>query len=146
MVTISEGARSSHTSQEIALSMLLPAATIAFLLGAVSLSRSTGGRSAADLAFPALIALAVCSIPITIRASVAAIGIVSMDRLMRANVIATSGGAVEAAAAIDILVLDKTGTITRGDRHAVAFQPAPGIDARDLMGVAQLASLADDGQ
>jgi potassium-transporting ATPase ATP-binding subunit len=144
MVTISEGARSSRTPQEIALSILLPAATIAFLFGTVSLSHSTSGGSAADLAFSALVALAVCSIPISIRASVAAIGIVSMDRLMRANVIATCGDAVEAAAEIDILVLDKTGTITRGDRYAVAFQPAPGIDARDLMGVAQLASVADD--
>jgi potassium-transporting ATPase ATP-binding subunit len=144
MATISEGARSPRTPQELALSILLPTVTIAFLLGTVSLSHSTSGGSAADLGFSALVALAVCSIPITIRASVSAIGIASMDRLMRANVTATSGDAVEAAAEIDILVLDKTGTITRGDRHAVAFQPAPGIDARDLMDVAQLASLADD--
>jgi K+-transporting ATPase ATPase B chain len=144
MVTISGGARSSHTPQQIALSILLPTATIAFLFGTVSLSHSTSGGSGAVLAFSVLVALAVCSMPIAIRASMSAIGIVSMDRLMRANVIATSGVAVEAAAEIDMLVLDKTGTITCGDRHAVAFQPAPGIDARELMGVAQLASLADD--
>jgi K+-transporting ATPase ATPase B chain len=144
MVTISEGARSSRTLWEIALSMLLPTATIAFLFGTVALSNSTSGGPGAVLAFSAAVALVVCSIPITVRASVSAIGVVGMDRLIRSNVIASSGGAVEAAAEIDILVLDKTGTITRGDRYAVAFQPAPGIDARDLMDVAQLASLADD--
>jgi K+-transporting ATPase ATPase B chain len=144
MITISEGACSSRSPREIALSILLPTATIGFLLGTVCLSNATSDGPGAVLAFSVLVALVVCSIPIAIRASVSAIGIVGMDRLMRCNVIATSGGAVEAAAEIDILVLDKTGTITRGDRYAVAFQPVPGIEARDLMEAAQLASLADD--
>ena len=144
IVTISEVARRSRTPQEVALSMLLVTATIAFLLGVVPLSHSPSADSGGDLALSALVALLVCSIPITARAAVFAIGMVSLARLMRANVIAISGGALEAAADIDVLVLDKTGTITRGDRHAVAFQAAPGIDARDLLEVAHLASLADE--
>jgi K+-transporting ATPase ATPase B chain len=143
MVTIWEGARGSGTPQEIVLSMLLATAPIAFLLSIAPLAPRSAGAGGV-LALSALVALLVCSIPITTRAAVAALGFVSMARLMRANVIATSGGAVEAAADIDVLVLDKTGTITRGDRHAVAFRAAPGIAARDLLDVAQLASLADD--
>jgi K+-transporting ATPase ATPase B chain len=144
IVTISEVTRRSRTPHEIALSMVLVTATIAFLLGVAPLSHSPNADSGGVLALSALIALLVCSIPITVRASIFAIGIVSLARLMRANVIATSGGALEAAADIDVLVLDKTGTITRGDRHAVAFQAAPGIAARDLLDVALLASLADE--
>jgi K+-transporting ATPase ATPase B chain len=144
IVTISESTRRSRTPQEIALSMLLCTATIAFLLGIAPLSYSRTAGSGGLLVPSGLVALFVCSIPITTRAFVSAIGIVGMARLMRANVIATSGGAVEAAADIDVLVLDKTGTITRGDRHAVAFQAAPGIAVRDLLDVAQLASLADE--
>jgi K+-transporting ATPase ATPase B chain len=143
MVTIWEGTRGSGTPQEIVWSMLLATAPIAFLLSIAPLAPTSAGAGGV-LALSALVALLVCSIPITTRAAVAAIGFASMARLMRANVIATSGGAVEAAADIDVLVLDKTGTITRGDRHAVAFQAAPGIAARDLMDVAQLASLADE--
>jgi potassium-transporting ATPase ATP-binding subunit len=144
MVTISEVTRRPRTVQEIALPMLLATATIALLLGIVPLSHSTGADSGGVLALSALVGLLVWAIPITTRASVFAIGIFSMARLIRANVIASSGGAVEAAADIDMLVLDKTGTITRGDRHAVAFQAAPGIALRDLLDVAQLASLADE--
>jgi K+-transporting ATPase ATPase B chain len=143
MVTISEVSRRSRTPQEIAGSMLLAAATIAFLLAIAPLAHTSAG-SGRVLALSALIALLVCCIPITTRACTVAIGILSMARLMRANVIATSAAALEAAADIDVLVLDKTGTITRGDRHAVAFQAAPGIAARDLVDVAQLASLADE--
>jgi K+-transporting ATPase ATPase B chain len=143
MVTIWEGTRGSGTPQEIVWSMLLATAPIAFLLSIAPLAPTSAGAGAV-LALSALVALLVCSIPITTRAAVAAIGFASMARLMRANVIATSGGALEAAADIDVLVLDKTGTITRGDRHAVAFQAAPGIAARDLLDVAQLASLADE--
>jgi K+-transporting ATPase ATPase B chain len=143
MVTIWEGTRGSGTPQEIVWSMLLATAPIAFLLSIAPLAPTSAGAGGV-LALSALVALLVCSIPITTRAAVAAIGFASMARLMRANVIATSGGAVEAAADIDVLVLDKTGTITRGDRHAVAFRAAPGIAARDLLDVAQLASLADE--
>jgi K+-transporting ATPase ATPase B chain len=143
MVTIWEGTRGSGTPQEIVWSMLLATAPIAFLLSIAPLAPTSAGAGGV-LALSALVALLVCSIPITTRAAVAAIGFASMARLMRANVIATSGGALEAAADIDVLVLDKTGTITRGDRHAVAFRAAPGIPARDLMDVAQLASLADE--
>jgi len=144
IVTISEGTGRARTPQDIALSMLLVTATIAFLLGIAPLSNSASAVSGGVLALSALVALLVCSIPITTRACVFAIGIASLARLMRANVIATSGGALEAAADIDVLVLDKTGTITRGDRRAVAFQAAPGIAARELLDVAQLASLADE--
>ena len=143
MVTISEGTPRARTPQEIALSMVLATVTIVFLLGVAPLAPTSAG-SGGVLALSALVALLMCSVPIATRASVFAIGIVSMARLMRANVIATSGGAVEAAADIDVLVLDKTGTITRGDRHAVAFHAAPGIAIRDLLDVARLASLADE--
>jgi potassium-transporting ATPase ATP-binding subunit len=135
IVTISELNRGSRAPHEIAAAMLLVAATIAFLLGAEPLAQSSSAG---------LVALVVCSIPIATRAAVFAIGVVSLARLMRANVIASSGGALEAAANIDVVVLDKTGTITRGDRHAVAFQAAPGIAASHLMDVAHLASLADE--
>ena len=143
MITIWEGTPRYGTRQEIALSMLLATAPIAFLVSIAPLAPTSAG-SGGVLALSALVALLVCSIPITTRACVAAIGVVSMARLMRANVIATSGGAVEAAAGIDMLVLDKTGTITCGDRHAVAFRAAPGIASRDLLEVARLASLADE--
>jgi len=91
-----------------------------------------------------LVALLVCLIPTTIGALLSAIGIAGMDRMVRANVIATSGRAVEAAGDVDVLLLDKTGTITLGDRHAKAFYPAPRIDERELADAAQLASLADE--
>ena len=144
IVTISELTARSRTPQEIALSMLLVAATMVFLLGIGPLSHYPSALSGGVLALSALVALLVCCIPITMRACVLAIGIVSLSRLMRANVIATSGNALEAAADIDVLVLDKTGTVTRGDRRAVAFLAAPGIAERDLLDVAQLASLADE--
>jgi len=144
MVTISGGTRRSRTPQEIALSILLCTATIVFLLSIAPLAYFATAGSGGLLVLSALVALFVCSIPITARTFICAIGIVGMARLMRANVIATSGGAVEAAADIDVLVLDKTGTITSGDRHAVAFLTAPQVAARDLLSVAQLASLADE--
>jgi K+-transporting ATPase ATPase B chain len=144
MVTISEGTRRSRAASEIVLSILLPMATLAYLLGFALRSHPTGVRSGGVLEFSALAALVVCAIPITVRASVSAIGIAGLARLMQAKVIATSAAAVEAAADVDLLVLDKTGTITRGDRRAIAFHEAPGIVARELMEVAQLASLADE--
>ena len=91
-----------------------------------------------------LVALLVCLIPTTIGGLLSAIGIAGMDRMVRANVIATSGRAIEAAGDVDVLLLDKTGTITLGDRNATAFHPAPGVDARELADAAQLASLADE--
>ncbi len=91
-----------------------------------------------------LVALLVCLIPTTIGALLSAIGIAGMDRMVRANVIATSGRAVEAAGDVDVLLLDKTGTITLGDRQAFAFTPAPGVSEQELADVAQLASLADE--
>ncbi len=144
LITLSQGTLRSRAPQERVLLMLLWAATIAFLLGVALLSHSTSAGSGDVVALSALVALLVCSIPITTRACVSAMGIVSMARLIHANVIATSGGALEAAADIDLLVLDKTGTITCGDRHAVAFHEAPGIAAHELTEVAQLASLADE--
>ncbi|MGP8167047.1 MAG: potassium-transporting ATPase subunit KdpB [Steroidobacteraceae bacterium] len=144
MVTISEGTVRSRTPQAIALSILLCTATIVFLLSIAPLAYSATASSGALLVLSALVALFVCFIPITTRAFICMIGIVGMARLMRANVITNSGGEVEAAADIDVLVLDKTGTITRGDRHAVAFLAAPEVAARDLLSVAQLASLADE--
>jgi K+-transporting ATPase ATPase B chain len=144
LITISEVTGRSRSPGEIALSKLLTTATITFLLGIVLLSDSMRAGSGSVLALSALVAVLVCSIPIVTRACIFAIGMVSMARLTRANVVSTSGDALEAAADIDVLVLDKTGTITRGDRHAVAFQAAPGIPARDLLDVALLASLRDE--
>jgi K+-transporting ATPase ATPase B chain len=144
IVTISEGSGSFRTPQQITSSMLLVSATIVFLLGVGFLSQPARAGSAGVLALSALSALLVCCVPITTRACVFAIGLVSSARLMRANIIATSGSALDKAADIDMLVLDKTGTITRGDRHAVAFQVVPGIATGELMDVAQLASLADE--
>src|SRR6185436_15105450 len=91
-----------------------------------------------------LVALLVCLIPTTIGALLSAIGIAGMDRMIRANVIATSGRAIEAAGDVDVLLLDKTGTITLGDRNATAFHPAPRVEARELADAAQLSSLADE--
>jgi K+-transporting ATPase ATPase B chain len=144
IVTIAKDTGSSRTPQEIMVAMLLVTATLAFLLGVGPLSWSASAGSGGVPVLSALIALLVCSIPITTRACVFAIGIVGSARLMRANVVATTAGALEAAADIDVLVLDKTGTITRGERHAVALQAAPGISGRELLAVAQLASVADE--
>jgi K+-transporting ATPase ATPase B chain len=144
IVTTSELTARSRTALEIALSWLLVAAAIAFLLGVALVSETPRASSVGVLARSALVALLVCSLPIATRACVFAIGIVSLARLRQANVIAVSGGSLEAAADIDVLVLDKTGTVTRGDRRAIAFRAVPGIAERDLMDVAQLASLADE--
>ncbi len=141
--TISAAAGRPPAARDLVRSLLLCAITIGFLLGVARLAPASAVRPG-GLALPVLIALFVCSIPIATRLSAFAIGIAGTTRLMRANVIASDGGAVEAAADIDLLVLDKTGTITRGDRHAVAFETAPGVSAHDLMETAQLASLADE--
>ena len=144
IITISELTARSRTPPEIALSMLLVAATLLFLFGIGSIRHYPAVLSGSGVGLSALVALLVCPIPITARTCVLAIGIVSLKRLRRANVIATSGQSLEAAADIDVLVLDKTGTVTRGDRRAAAFLAAPGIEQRELLDVAQLASLADE--
>jgi potassium-transporting ATPase ATP-binding subunit len=149
MIALVEGARRGRTPNEIALSILLAMMTIVFVLATATLSPfshyaiASAGQGSVVTA-TVLVALLVCLIPTTIGALLSAIGIAGMDRMVRANVIATSGRAVEAAGDVDVLLLDKTGTITLGDRHATSFQPAPGIEPSELADVAQLASLADE--
>jgi K+-transporting ATPase ATPase B chain len=149
MIAMVEGARRQKTPNEIALDILLAGLTIIFLLAAATLLPfSLFGVQAAGQGSPvtltALIALLVCLIPTTIGGLLSAIGIAGMDRLIQANVIAMSGRAVEAAGDIDVLLLDKTGTITLGNRQATAFIPLKGVDARRLAEAARLASLADE--
>ncbi|MGN6236726.1 potassium-transporting ATPase subunit KdpB [Dyella sp.] len=149
MIAMVEGAARRKTPNEIALTILLAKFTLIFLLACVTLlpysiySVQAAG-SGHPITLTVLVALLVCLIPTTIGALLSAIGIAGMDRMIRANVIATSGRAVEAAGDVDVLLLDKTGTITLGNRQAVAFAPAPGIDERILAEAAQLASLADE--
>ena len=143
MIGMVEGARRQKTPNEIALTILLSALTLVFLLVCLTL-RPFGTYSSAQFSVPVLIALLVCLIPTTIGGLLSAIGISGIDRLIRRNVLATSGRAVEAAGDIDVLLLDKTGTITLGNRMASEFVPAPGISAERLGSAAQLASLADE--
>jgi len=149
MIAMVEGARRGKTPNEIALSILLSFLTLVFLLATVTLAPfsrfavATAGVGTAVTAV-VLVALLVCLIPTTIGGLLSAIGIAGMDRMVRSNVIATSGRAVEAAGDVDVLLLDKTGTITLGDRQASAFHPAPGVKEQDLADAAQLASLADE--
>ncbi|MBC8094997.1 MAG: potassium-transporting ATPase subunit KdpB, partial [Akkermansiaceae bacterium] len=143
MISMVEGAKRQKTPNEIALTILLAALTIIFLLVCVTL-KSFGIYSGVNFSIPVLIALLVCLIPTTIGGLLSAIGISGIDRLIRRNVMATSGRAVEAAGDVDVLLLDKTGTITLGNRMASAFLPAPGISAERLADAAQLASLADE--
>ena len=143
MIALVEGAERQKTPNEIALSILLAKFTIIFLIVCVALQPFaiySGGR----VSDAVLIALFVCLIPTTIGGLLSAIGIAGMDRLVQRNVLAMSGRAVEAAGDVSTLLLDKTGTITFGNRQAVAFIPAPGVDERELAEVAQLASLADE--
>jgi K+-transporting ATPase ATPase B chain len=149
MISMVEGARRQKTPNEIALDILLAGLTIIFLLVTVTLlAYSTYAVGATGQGTPVsmtvLVALLVCLIPTTIGGLLSAIGIAGMDRLVQANVLATSGRAVEAAGDVDVLLLDKTGTITLGNRQAVAFVPAPGVSERELADAAQLASLADE--
>jgi len=149
MIAMVEGARRGKTPNEIALSILLSFLTLVFLLAAGTLAPfsqyavATAGLGTAVSAV-VLVALLVCLIPTTIGGLLSAIGIAGMDRMVQSNVIATSGRAVEAAGDVDVLLLDKTGTITLGDRQASAFHPAPGVKEQDLADAAQLASLADE--
>jgi K+-transporting ATPase ATPase B chain len=149
MIAMVEGAKRQKTPNEIALDILLAALTIIFLLATATLlpyslySVKAAGQGS-PVTLTVLVALLVCLIPTTIGALLSAIGIAGMDRMVQANVIATSGRAVEAAGDVDVLLLDKTGTITLGNREAVAFVPAPGVSEAHLADAAQLSSLADE--
>jgi len=149
MIALVEGAKRQKTPNEIALDILLAALTIVFLLATATLlpyslfSVAVAGQGT-PVTVTVLVALLVCLIPTTIGALLSAIGIAGMDRMIQKNVIAMSGRAVEAAGDVDVLLLDKTGTITLGNRQATEFYPAPGVAERDLADAAQLASLADE--
>ena len=143
MIGLVEGAKRKKTPNEIALTILLSALTIIFLVVIISL-RPFGRYSGVDLTMTVLVALLVCLIPTTIGGLLNAIGIAGIDRMVQKNVLAMSGRAVEAAGDVDVLLLDKTGTITLGDRQATAFLPAPGVTVEELADAAQLASLADE--
>ena len=149
MIAMVEGARRQKTPNEIALDILLAGLTLIFLLATVTLVpfsiysvRATG--QGAPITMTVIVALLICLIPTTIGGLLAAIGIAGMDRMIQANVIAMSGKAVEAAGDVDVLLLDKTGTITLGNREAKEFIPVDGATVRQLADAAQLASLADE--
>jgi len=149
MIALVEGAKRQKTPNEIALDILLAGLTIVFLLATATLlpysiySVGAAGKGTV-VSVTVLVALLVCLIPTTIGALLSAIGIAGMDRMIQKNVIAMSGRAVEAAGDVDVLLLDKTGTITLGNRQATQFVPAGGVAERDLADAAQLASLADE--
>ncbi len=143
MIALVEGAERRKTPNEIALNILLAGLTIIFLIAVVTLV-GFASYSGTTLSVPVLVALFVTLIPTTIGGLLSAIGIAGMDRLIRFNVVATSGRAVEAAGDVDTLLLDKTGTITFGNRAAAGLHPVPGVDERTLAEAAMLASLGDD--
>jgi K+-transporting ATPase ATPase B chain len=143
MIKLVEGASRQKTPNEIALNILLAGLTIIFLVAVVTLQPFAVYSGASQSIF-VLISLLVCLIPTTIGGLLSAIGIAGMDRMIQRNVIAMSGRAVEASGDVDVLLLDKTGTITLGNRAATAFVAAPGVHERDLANAAQLSSLADD--
>ena len=146
MIALIEGAKRQKTPNEIALDILLAKLTIIFLLACVTLLPFSiyavkAAGSGEPVTVTVLVALLVCLIPTTIGALLSAIRIAGMDRLVQANVIATSGRAVEAAGDVDVLLLDKTGTITLGNRQATQFIPVDGATIEELADAAQLASL-----
>jgi K+-transporting ATPase ATPase B chain len=143
MIALVEGARRQKTPNEIALTILLSAMTVIFLVVIITL-KPFGLYSGVSFTITGLVALLVCLIPTTIGGLLSAIGIAGIDRMVQKNVLAVSGRAVEAAGDVDVLLLDKTGTITLGDRQATEFLPAPGVQVEELANVAQLASLADE--
>ena len=143
MIALVEGAERRKTPNEIALGILLAALTLVFVVVVVSL-RPFGLFAGTELSETTLIALLVALIPTTIGALLSAIGIAGMDRLVRRNVLALSGRAVEASGDCDVLLLDKTGTITLGNREAVEFMPMPGVTAEELAEAAQMSSLSDE--
>jgi K+-transporting ATPase ATPase B chain len=149
MIAMVEGAKRQKTPNEIALSILLIALTLVFLLATAtllpfSLFSVAVAHEGAPVTITVLVALLVCLIPTTIGGLLSAIGVAGMSRMMASNVIATSGRAVEAAGDVDVLLLDKTGTITLGNRQAAAFIPAEGVSEQQLADSAQLSSLADE--
>ena len=149
MIAMVEGAKRKKTPNEIALDILLAGLTIVFLVVTVTLLPFSvyavkAAGAGTPVAMTVLVALLVCLIPTTIGGLLSAIGIAGMDRMIQANVIATSGRAVEAAGDVDVLLLDKTGTITHGNRQATAFHPARGVPEADLARAAVLASLSDE--
>jgi K+-transporting ATPase ATPase B chain len=151
MIQMIEGASRQKTPNEIALNIVLVSLTALFIVVVFVLppfahyNEAQAGQKAVVLtSIPVLLALIVCLIPTTIGGLLSAIGIAGIDRLMRRNVLATSGRAVEAAGDVDVLLLDKTGTITLGNRQATEFIPAPGVKIEELAEAAQLASLADE--
>ena len=151
MISLVEGAKRQKTPNEIALTILLSGLTIIFLMAVVTLPaffsyslKSSGLPQNMNLTIPVLISLLVCLIPTTIGGLLSAIGISGMDRLLQKNVIATSGRAVEAAGDVDVLLLDKTGTITLGNRMATDFIPAEEVTIKEFADAAQLSSLADE--
>ncbi len=149
IIHLIEAARRQKTPNEIALDILLAALTIIFLVVTVTLAPYSAFSVAAagqgsPVTVTVLVALLVCLIPTTIGGLLSAIGIAGMDRMLKKNVVAMSGRAVEAAGDVDVLLLDKTGTITLGNRQAVAFLPAAGVTPEQLADAAQLASLADE--
>jgi K+-transporting ATPase ATPase B chain len=143
MITLVEGAKRQKTPNEIALTILLAALTIIFLVVVIAL-KPMGQYSGTVFSVTVLVSLLVCLIPTTIGGLLSAIGIAGIDRLVQKNVLAMSGRAVEAAGDVDVLLLDKTGTITLGNRHATEFIPAPGVSIEELADAAQLSSLADE--
>ncbi|PHM39477.1 putative metal cation transporter P-type ATPase CtpV [Xenorhabdus mauleonii] len=149
MISMVEGAKRRKTPNEIALTILLTALTIIFLLVCVSLLpfsqfSAEASQSGSPITLTVIVALLVCLIPTTIGGLLSAIGVAGMSRMLGANVIATSGRAIEAAGDVDVLLLDKTGTITLGNRQASQFLPAPGVTEQQLADAAQLSSLADE--
>ncbi|TKC80014.1 potassium-transporting ATPase subunit KdpB [Trinickia terrae] len=149
MIAMVEGAKRQKTPNEIALTILLVALTIVLLLATATLLPFSmfsveAAKAGHVVTITALVALLVCLIPTTIGGLLSAIGVAGMSRMMQANVIATSGRAVEAAGDVDVLLLDKTGTITLGNRQASTFVPAPGVTEEALADAAQLSSLADE--
>ena len=143
MIALVEGAQRQKTPNEIALNILLAVLTLVFLLVVVTL-QPFAAYAGASIPVSVLVALLVCLIPTTIGALISAIGIAGMDRLIQHNVLAMSGRAVEAAGDVDTLLLDKTGTITLGNRQATRFVPVPGVSESQLADAAQLSSLADE--
>jgi len=149
MISMVEGAKRQKTPNEIALTILLVALTIVFLVVTVTLLPYSmfsveAAKAGTAVSITALVALLVCLIPTTIGGLLSAVGVAGMSRMMQANVIATSGRAVEAAGDVDVLLLDKTGTITHGNRQASTFLPAPGVTEVQLATVATQASMADE--
>src|SRR5277367_1161089 len=151
MISMIEGARRQLTPNEIALNIVLVSLTALFIVVVLCLppmaifnEKAAGQTGVVLTSLPVLLSLIVCLIPTTIGGLLSAIGIAGIDRLMRRNVLATSGRAVEAAGDVDVLLLDKTGTITLGNRQAAAFIPASGVTEEELASAAQLASLADE--